>query len=200
MEPLLRRLPVLVATLLVACGSPEPQPYALDETGSSRHLLTCATVIGKVRTPVTYTVTRPANPVAEGGIVPYEIVAPLAQIDTPVSATFVSSDVTFAIPEGLELLTALAHPTSSADFSAAWAEVSEREVTLRLTGSFPLDEKTRPVPVLKVTAKVTAAPGTTVTWRTPERVVATARVDLFGDQVTRCEFDEPGAIAVTDVE
>ena len=104
------------------------------------------------------------------------------------------------MPAELQLLGAAADPASSEDFTAASVLSDEDHVTLRLEGSFPLEERTREVPLLRVTGRVGPDAGDTLTWRTPESVVATAQVDLFGTQVTRCHFDQPGVIAVTQVE
>lgn len=200
MSALLRRYLLLLALVLPGCGDTESQSYALDETGSSRHVLACDTLIGKVETPVTYTVTRSIEPVPAGGQITYSIVAPVAQVETPVPATFVASDVTFGIPEGLNVIEVEADPPSTPDFTSATAELSGDTVVLRLRGSFPLDETHREVPLLRVTGIVTAPSGSEIVWTTPRQVVGTARVDFFGEQVTTCIFEKPGTIAISRVE
>ncbi|MFN7131324.1 MAG: hypothetical protein ACK4N5_04535, partial [Myxococcales bacterium] len=67
-------------------------------------------------------------------------------------------------------------------------------------GDFPLDGTPREVPVLEITAQVTAPSGAEIVWMTPVAVVGRANAGLLGEQTTSCRFTRPKPIAVSRVE
>jgi hypothetical protein len=199
---------VAAMTVLVgacACGTegsdashltnPPPQ----GDTDQQSYTLGCPSPIGELTTELTYTVTDNADPVPTGTTLTYRIEAPLAQVKAPITPTFESSTVTFAIPQGFNATDATMDPTSNSDFASATAQLADGNVSYTLTGDFSLNGDPRQVPTLVVTGTVTAAAGSSITWMTPTSVDGTAKAGIFGSQSSSCTFGQPGPIATTKV-
>lgn len=197
---------VVGALVLAACGrestsaSDLTNPPRQGDTDQQTYTLGCPSPLGVLTTELTYTVTDDDDPVRTGDTITYQIDAPLAQVKAPITPTFESSTVTFAIPEGLDVTSASMNPSSNADFTSATAQVADGTVSFTLTGDFPLNGQPRQVPTLVVTGRVTAPAGSTITWMTPTSIDGKARAGIFGTQTSNCTFAQPGPIATTKVE
>jgi hypothetical protein len=196
---------VLAAVALVGCGRESADPSSLTnpprqgDTDQQTYTLGCPSPLGELTTGLTYAVTDSAEPAETGSTVTYRIDAPLAQVQTPVTPTFESSTVTFAVPQGFQPTSASMDPSSNSDFSAATASLGDGTVSFTLTGDFPLNGDPRQVPTLVVTGTVTAPAGSTITWMTPTSVEGKAKVPILGSQTSSCTFAQPGPIATTQV-
>jgi hypothetical protein len=196
---------VLAAIAVGACGRESVDPSSLTnppkqgDTDQQTYTLGCPSPLGELTTGLTYTVTDSAEPAETGSTITYRIDAPLAQVKTPVTPTFESSTVTFAIPHGFQPTNASMDPSSNSDFSSATAEVGDGTVAFTLNGDFPLNGDPRQVPTLVVAGTVTAAAGSTITWMTPTSVNGSAKVPILGSQSSACTFAQPGPIATTGV-
>jgi len=190
---------VAIAGVVLAALGVVQAPSALADTTTSSYTLSCPSPLGALTTDLAYTVTDSADPAAPGSVVNYTVDAPLAQVDAPVTATFISSVSTYNIPAGLNVTAATMFPSSNADFTSATAAISGSTVVATLKGSFPIDGTPRAMPQLRITGTVTGAAGSTITWNTPATILGTANAGAFGTQTSNCTFPSPGPIGTTAV-
>jgi hypothetical protein len=183
---------------IITCATETPKPP--PKPGSFTYQLSCDTIIGDVKTWVTYTVKASAEPVASGQEVTYAINAPIAKVNAGVTPRFQSSTITFDVPDGLAVESVSSAPTADTpDIKTAEAHLDNGQILFTVTGDFDLDDTPRPVPDVTVLAKITAATGGTVSWMAPVRVVGHANAGIFGDQTTTCHFEQTGSIWVSHV-
>jgi hypothetical protein len=188
----------IVGMLLSMMAIVLPSAASADTTNST-YTLSCPSPLGALTTDLAYTFTDSADPAAPGSVLNLTVDAPLPQVDAPVTATFISSVSTYNIPAGLNVTSATMVPASNADFTSATAAVSGSTVVATLKGSFPIDGSARSMPQLRMTATVTGAAGSTITWNTPATILGTANAGAFGTQTSNCTFPSPGPIGTTAV-
>jgi len=181
------------------CLTSEP-PRPPPKPGSFTYELSCDTAIGTVKSWVTYTVQASSEPVFTGQEVDYEITAPLAEVDSPVTTTFESSVETFEVPEGLEVESVAAVESSNADFSSAVAKLEDGKIVFTLEGSFEFDDTERAVPPFRVHAKVVGTLGKAIVWMPPREIDGKASAGFFGEQSSTCTFETPGPIWTSHVD
>lgn len=181
------------------CLAKEPPPPP-PKPGSFSYQISCDTAIGTVKTWVTYTVQASSEPVTGNQAVEYDITAPVARVDTGVTATFEKAVETFNVPNGFVVDSVKAAVSSTPDFTSAVAELQNGQIVYTLTGAFTLDKTERPVPPIEVHGRIVGAAGSTVTWMPPVRVDAQANAGFFGDQTSTCHFEQPGPIWTSHID
>jgi hypothetical protein len=201
-QTLLRVALTLVAVAFAGpgCGGTKRIALAPGTPQSASYKLVCPSVLGNLTTMLTYSVTASVEPAPSSQAMTFSVDAPIAQVNAPITATFISSSTTFAIPPGFAATGASTSPVTTADFTSSSAVLDGGFVTLELAGSFPLDGTPRPVPALIVSGTVSGAPGTAIVWSTPIAVDGTANAgSFFGTQSSDCSIPSPGPIGSTSV-
>ncbi len=190
----------MLVLLEAGCAGRKRVTLAPGTPQSASYKLVCPSVLGNLTTMLTYSVTASVEPAPSAEMMTFSIDAPIAHVNAPVTATFISSSTTFAIPAGFTATAASTRPESTVDFTSSAAVLDGGLVTLELTGSFPLDGTARPVPALIVSGTVSGAPGTAIVWSTPIAVDGTANAgSFFGTQSSDCSIPSPGPIGSTSV-
>jgi hypothetical protein len=197
----LRCLAATLFSVLIGCGHAPPRTVPKQgQRQSATYTLVCPSPLGDLTTTLTYSVTASLDPAPSGGQVTFTIDAPVSQVMSPVSATFVSSTTSFDVPDGFQVQSATTSPVTTSDFSSSQAQIDGGTVSLVLQGSFPIDGTPRETPALVVTGMVTAPTGSKIVWNTPVVIDGEANAGFFGNQDSNCHVQTPGPIGTTQVE
>lgn len=198
----------LSGALLASCGSdrePEPTPTAPPTATPTVPLgeltsftLTCPTPVGEITSPLRFAVSQDPATVEPSDEISYRISVPYEPVESPVSATFLSSEVRFAIPDGLEVDGVATDPPDVAPFTSVTTDVTDTAIVVRSEGEFPVETRVT-ASALVIDGTITAQSDSEVQWQTPTLVRSTVRAPLLGEITTDCEVEDPGAIAVTEV-